>query len=274
MRNRADEALVILQQGLSELGDSARDEEIVALCNPALEQHALEEASEAQAFCGEAYLRLGNSALEAKEEQGARHFLARAQAAGADRSETSKLNLGIKSLVREQEAEAEANAYLAQVEREIAGLDNFDVSTYTASKETITIGLALFSVWADLARKASHHKLSPSQKKRVEVYRNKVRRVQANSLPRLRDAYGPVLRKSLWQFDMEASTYGAGYRTIEFVGGVFAANRNIEEFHGQMRETLHQLRFKEARYKWYKGADRFTYYKLDSPPDTELVVLH
>ena len=31
------------------------------------------------------------------------------------------------------------------------------------------------------------------------------------------------------------------------------------------------LRFKQTRYRWYKGADEYTYYDLDVPSDKEPV---
>lgn len=39
-----------------------------------------------------------------------------------------------------------------------------------------------------------------------------------------------------------------------------------------MSEILHQLRFKQSRYKRYEGADKFPAYDMESHKDSELVV--
>lgn len=48
---------------------------------------------------------------------------------------------------------------------------------------------------------------------------------------------------------------------------------NIKTAQEQLQEVLTRLGFKEVRYRWYREADEFTYYKLDTPPDGKLAYL-
>ena len=74
----------------------------------------------------------------------------------------------------------------------------------------------------------------------------------------------------MWEADIEVSVYGSGSRTIQFVGGTFAANRNIQEFQNGISKMLQDLRFTRANYKWYSGADKYDYYSIKSPNDGDL----
>lgn len=95
---------------------------------------------------------------------------------------------------------------------------------------------------------------------------------QKQNLPKIRDAYGPILRQLLWEDDITAKTVGDGFRTVELVGALFAANRNIQTAQETIHETLLKLRFTQARYRWYREADEFTYYKLEPPKDGDVVI--
>jgi hypothetical protein len=79
------------------------------------------------------------------------------------------------------------------------------------------------------------------------------------------------MRNALWEADGSSRTIGAGYRTVEFVSGAFAANANIKKIHLDFRETLLKLRFTRVQYKWYKQASEYTYFTLEPPKDTDIV---
>jgi hypothetical protein len=130
----------------------------------------------------------------------------------------------------------------------------------------------MFSAWTKMIRQARQYDLTDESEAVVDDFERKVIRIQRRSFPELRDAYGPAARRELWENDIEARTFGSGFRTIEFVGGLFAANRNIKDFQQGIRETLYKLRFKQSRYKWYDGADEYSYYDMESPDDGELRV--
>jgi hypothetical protein len=168
--------------------------------------------------------------------------------------------------------EDRAKPYIKRVERELKGLSNFSVDTYTQSKESIILGTVLFGAWAKIIEESKEYQLSSKQKVLIDKFRSRVSRIQVSSFPKLRDAYGPAVRKSLWEHDMSARTYGSGFKTLELVGAAFAANRNVKKFQESISELMHMLRFKQVRYKWYKGADKYNYYNMSSLPDRDIVV--
>jgi hypothetical protein len=65
------------------------------------------------------------------------------------------------------------------------------------------------------------------------------------------------------------SVTGSG-TTINFIWNRFAANKNIKEFQEGMNEILYKLRFKRSTYRWYKGADEYQYFDMNSKKDSEL----
>lgn len=164
------------------------------------------------------------------------------------------------------------NDYIAKLKREIDGLEKYKVDAYLDSKDSIMLGVALFSAWAMVAEEGEKFTLNDEEKELLKKFKSKISDVQSNALPKLRDAYGPAARKSLWEHDLSAKTFGAGFRIIEFVGSAFAANRNIKEFQTNISNVLHRLRFKQSRYKWYKEADEYTYYDINSHDDSKLIV--
>ena len=75
----------------------------------------------------------------------------------------------------------------------------------------------------------------------------------------------------MWENDIEVSANGTGKQYINFTGGIFAANKNKKEFQTQVQKVLNMLRFKQARYRWYKGESEYTYYKMYEGKDSEPV---
>lgn len=79
------------------------------------------------------------------------------------------------------------------------------------------------------------------------------------ALPGIRKAFVKITKDGLWENDI--NVYDAdGGKTIWFVGGTFAANRNIKLFHEKIEKTLKQLGFKRACYKWIEHSKEYTYY--------------
>jgi len=162
--------------------------------------------------------------------------------------------------------------YITRLKRELDSLSKYKVDIYLGEKDSIILGVALFSAWAMVAEEGENFTLSNEESVLLKRFKSKVASVQSKALPRLRDAYGPAVRAALWEHDMSAKTFGTGFHTIEFVGGAFASNRNIKEFQSNIYDMLHLMRFKQARYKWYKQADEYTYYNINSHKDTELII--
>lgn len=163
-------------------------------------------------------------------------------------------------------------AYLEQIDREMESLKTFNVKKYLESKDSIILGVALFSVWAKIAEEGETYNLDKQQSALLNKFKTKISSVQTRSFPKLRDSYGPAIRQSLWEHDLSAKTFGKGFRTLELVGGAFAANRNIKQFQETISSVVHQLRFKRVNYKWYKGASEFDYYDVKSQNDSKLLI--
>ncbi len=113
--------------------------------------------------------------------------------------------------------------------------------------------------------------LNDKARQKRQQFRQLLVRKQAEMLPAMRDAYGPAMRRQLWEADGSARTVGAGYRIVEFVSVAFARNANIKQIHTEIRENLMMLRFTRAQYKWIKQASEFSYYDMEVPKDSDIV---
>lgn len=163
-------------------------------------------------------------------------------------------------------------AFLAKLTDTIAEIKKTDLGRSKGSTEGILLSLAMIQLWAQVAADTASATLTPDEEKTRTALIASLRSKQKAALPILRDAYGPAASKKLWELDAKAKTIGTGYRTVEFVAAEFAANRNIKSMHESIFETLMQLRFTRAQYRWYSGADQYTYYTIEPPKDTDIVV--
>lgn len=172
---------------------------------------------------------------------------------------------------RLSEERAELASYVDRLDLEIESIPAINPSTYTESIASINAGVVLIGAWAMVYEQGASLKLDEEDEKKRQKFRSLASKKQAQMLPVLRDAYGPLMRKQLWEADGSARTFGPGFRTIEFVSGAFARNANIKKIQEQMRETLLMLRFTRAEYKWFKQASEYTYYTLEAPRDSDMV---
>ncbi|MEE2566416.1 hypothetical protein [Hyphobacterium marinum] len=214
------------------------------------------ETLDPDAFAAETERRAAEEAAEtARREEAAR---ARREARDAARA----------ALAAESLAD-----YVEQLETELASLQDFDATDWTSDYDRIVLGAGLFAIWGELYREGRDYELTAEQAELRQRFRRELIREQRESLPTMRDRFGPAARQRLWIADASARTIGNGFRTVEFVSGAFAANRNIQEFQVEMGDIFSLLRFKQSRYKWYEEADRYTYYDLITPDDDDIVYL-
>lgn len=158
-----------------------------------------------------------------------------------------------------------------QLKRELASFDKpFDNSTYKGSILSVQMGLVLFAAYADIIKEGKES-TDEENKKLADQLEKKVAARQTKEFPTLRKRYAEVAGEKLWESDVYVSTSGANNSVINLTGGLFASNKNIAETQKTLIDILTQFRFKEVRYRWYKGADEFTYYKLETPKDSEPV---
>lgn len=96
--------------------------------------------------------------------------------------------------------------------------------------------------------------------------------LQQKTLPGLRLAFRKRSGELLWEHDVAVSVSGTGNTAITFTAAMFAANANIKAVQQQIGDVTTHLRFKQTRFQWYRGADEFTYYKLETPSDAKLAM--
>ncbi len=172
---------------------------------------------------------------------------------------------------REAEEQARIDSYVEQLDREIASIPGIRASKYTEDVASINTGLIVIGAWALFYEEGAKLDLPEEALLKRQQFRNAFVRKQTELLPAMRDAYGPAMRKQLWEADGSARTIGAGYRTVEFVSVAFARNANIKQIHTDIYENLMMLRFTRAQYKWIKHASEFSYYTLEVPKDSDIV---
>jgi hypothetical protein len=101
-------------------------------------------------------------------------------------------------------------------------------------------------------------------------YLKAVRSFAAYAFPRARQAYYNQIEHELWKQDIKVSLTGAGKTTLNITGALFAANKNIEDFHLSVASMLKSFHFKRVAYRWYTGQDEYTYYDLSPKADNDI----
>ncbi|PIB28899.1 hypothetical protein BFP77_08255 [Maribacter sp. 4U21] len=153
----------------------------------------------------------------------------------------------------------------AQIERFEKGMD---WDGFKSSFEGLESEVMILSSYANTIEAAQmYDTLTPV----INDFKRKIATVQKKEYPAMRKAAATIFKDKLWVEDIEVSINGTGNTIINFSGGIFAANRNKQEFQQEVQELLKKLRFKEARYRWYKEDNEYTYWKLETPKDEELV---
>lgn len=162
-------------------------------------------------------------------------------------------------------------SYSERLDSALGQVGEFKVSEFTSEARMIALAFGLFNEWAKVADEAPAGLTEAQTAKRKKLL-SALSKKQRQSFPALRDAYGPAMRKALWEADGKARTIGGGYKTIEFISAAFAANRNIKSFHEDLHPTLLQMRFTRAQYKWLDANVEYSFYTLTPPDDSEVVV--
>lgn len=97
-----------------------------------------------------------------------------------------------------------------------------------------------------------------------------LKKVQKKEFPVLRKAFVNELRETVWEYDIYATISGSNSTILTMTSHVFASNGNIKSYFGEMSELLTSLKFKQARFKWYKDQSDYKYYNVESKPDDYL----
>jgi len=176
------------------------------------------------------------------------------------------------SIARVEREHKEIEDFKTQLNREIESFKTFDGSKYRDDVSLIQIEIALFATWANLIKKALNHR-DKEINRLGNTLKSKVIALQKSEFPKLRKNYGDILKQKLWAENIEVKTKGTTSTTLEFVGGIFANNKNKQDFQEALSEILNLLRFKRINYKWYKYDEEYTYYSLTTKQDGDLVDL-
>jgi len=95
-------------------------------------------------------------------------------------------------------------------------------------------------------------------------------KVQVKHYPKMRDTLGPILRQKMWEHDMNIKTIGKGYNRMVLTAALFASNRGIKQTRDTIGILLSDYRFQRVDFKWFKGAQEWSYYDLKNKKDNVL----
>lgn len=136
--------------------------------------------------------------------------------------------------------------------------------------QTLQIKVMLFNVYGKLIKEADS--LGTDEDKRLsKQLKQKVIALQISEFPKMRANYIEIAKKTLWESDIEVESKSKDNSRIRFIGGLFAANRNIKQTQEKLHENLYLLRFKRSEYLWIPSADEYDYYDISSPKDNEII---
>lgn len=157
-----------------------------------------------------------------------------------------------------------------QLEREIKSIEKGIKFADGNSIEEIQMDIVLFNAWGKFiieSEQSENEEIKSLGKK----LKSKVSRIQIKEFPNLRKKYAEIVAQKMWENDIEVYANGTGKKYINFTGGIFATNKNKKTTQTQLQEILTMFRFKQARYRWYKGESEYTYYTIYKGKDSELV---
>lgn len=174
-----------------------------------------------------------------------------AAARAAARERTLKKLAAVQAAMAEFKAAAIPNLGMAGAS---VALDSFRLGA-TALQEVGTIG-----------------DLSIDEIKQARAVRDLLRKRQREAFPAIRKAIAKDLSKTLWEQDIKVAAIGDRSSVLSFIGGAFAANRNIAEMQKTFGGIMESARFKQSRYRWHDGADEFTYFDLKPPKDDSIEI--
>jgi hypothetical protein len=199
-----------------------------------------------------------------------------------NRKEDAK-NLSIKKIFTEEElAEIEKQkeeARLAQVkqikerlQREIDSLNKpFDNSMYRKDNLSLSLELALFGGYAKIINEYKSNKDEGIQSL-LRQLENKVSQLQVIEFPKMRRALADFIAETMWEYNMTVVAGGTSNKSITFTASMYANNKNIKDSYSALQSSLKSFRFTRANYKWYKYDDEYSYYDIDSHPDSKVTI--
>lgn len=145
----------------------------------------------------------------------------------------------------------------------------FDSDLYRGTVDDLQREVLLFIYWAKII-KDGEESTDDETNKLASKLKRKLIDLQVKEFPKLRQEYSKYAADELWLDNIYVTTSGDNNDILNITGGVFASNRNIAEMQVLLSGILTQLRFREVRYRWYKGASEYTRYNLGIVKDSEV----
>ena len=221
-------------------------------------------------FASEEAIKTGldtaKASIAKKDYAAAKSTLASIPADNTDYAEAQSLIKTIDSLSSVESLEA-MKTYIST---EIASIDaGFDFDKHKTSAAQTVLGASVFNLWASAIVSGQESDDKELQQLAAKL-KAKVVAIQAREFPELRKAYAQEMAKLLWENNITVTSGGSGHKYINFTGGVFANNKNKQDFNNKYYEELALLRFKQSRYRWYEGEDEYTYWDLNTLKDTDV----
>ena len=118
----------------------------------------------------------------------------------------------------------------------------------------------------------TRNKLKADLKNLITQTKNSLRGEQRRDFPLIRREYAKIMEEAVWRNNIEVKATGSGNSRLEFTGGIFANNANIDDFQNKVLDSdtkaiLRMYRFKRVAYRWSKYDNDYTYYQYDTPAD-------
>lgn len=158
-----------------------------------------------------------------------------------------------------------------EIQEQIDFIDHsFNSDIYNGSIEVLKLEIGFFNeirVFVEKGEASENDETIALSRKLKE----KLNLLQAKEFPILRKKYQAITASNLWEHDIYVNVSGKRNTILEFTGGIFAANKNIKDFYTEAKSVFELFRFKQVRFKWYKGASEYTYYKMETPSDKDPV---
>lgn len=174
------------------------------------------------------------------------------------------------SEVKNEDTKKETVTLESRLTKEIESIKKgIDFSSYRGEVVQLQLVTVLFRSWSEMIKEGLGSS-NPNDVKLANELKKLVVKTQEKELPQIRKHYVEVIRKKLWENNIEVSGGGSKNTTITLVGGSFFNNKNKSDVQGTISSILTDFRFKRSNYKAYDSQDEYTYYTIDSPSDGEL----
>jgi len=160
--------------------------------------------------------------------------------------------------------------YISTLKEDSAQLFSFKYKDYMDSNDKI---LHAASFYDNIANDISQ-KITFKETIRMKRLRNKIRdrllMLQIKSFPILRKKFAQNMASIMWEHDVYVTSSGSKNTTLNISGGIYAANSNIQQNQNIIENSVSTMRFKRVSYRWYKGAEESTYYKIQTISDNKI----